>query len=448
MDQREPRGELRRALADLRGQTIRNRLRWSSPGPEPPVIAIRGSAEQRLGIAPQHGGECAFIARRGAHRVERLGQAMLGPGLPRAGFAVTAERLMLALDPGQFGLRRSESSAAVIAGDLQFGFPRLLRCQGRARSAERCSGLIARCFGGGQRGQWITLAGQCRAQVSVPLRFAIDPRQTQLSGGQLGLGDAPFGFDPGLIGGRLGQGQFGVAQGPVSIVEAGGDQWPALFIGDQRRFACGQFAFEPGERFGSVAGQAVSLAAIFLEPLVLAFKVGEALLSRFKLVGQRGHPVAVRAGIVAPVGQFLARLGQRLRGSVLGLLRRLHRGLCSGDARFCAHRLAACRLSRRRRIAPAREHQPRLGQLDLVRQRLVALRRAGLTAQRSDLLIELALQVFQPGQIGLGRAQLLLGVLAADVQPGDPGGLFQHHPALGRLGGDHCGDPPLADQRW
>ena len=56
-------------------------------------------------------------------------------------------------------------------------------------------------------------------------------------------------------------------------------------------------------------------------------------------------------------------------------------------------------------------------------------------------------EVFQPGQVGLGRAQLLLGILAADMQPGDARRFLQHLAALGGLGGDNCGDPPLADQR-
>ena len=53
----------------------------------------------------------------------------------------------------------------------------------------------------------------------------------------------------------------------------------------------------------------------------------------------------------------------------------------------------------------------------------------------------------EPGEIGLGRAQLLLGVLAADVEAGDPRRFLEHQPPLGRLGGDHRADLALADQR-
>ena len=99
-------------------------------------------------------------------------------------------------------------------------------------------------------------------------------------------------------------------------------------------------------------------------------------------------------------------------------------------------------------IAPASEDQPRLGHFDFVGQRLVAFSSAGLAAQRTDLRVKLAHQVFEPGEVGLGRAELLLSILAADVQPGDSGGFLQHHPAFGRLGGDYGGDLALADQRW
>ena len=150
--------------------------------------------------------------------------------------------------------------------------------------------------------------------------------------------------------------------------------------------------------------------------------------------------------IIAPIGQFIAGFGQRLGRAVLRILRGFHRGLGSGDARLCPLCLGPGGFGGRSGIAPAGEDQPRFGQLDLVAQRLVALGRACLPAQRADLLIELTHQVFEPGQIGLGRAQFLFGVFAADVQPGDPGGFLQHHPALGRFGGDDSGDLALADE--
>lgn len=50
-------------------------------------------------------------------------------------------------------------------------------------------------------------------------------------------------------------------------------------------------------------------------------------------------------------------------------------------------------------------------------------------------------------QIGLGRAQLELGLVAPRVKPGDAGRLFEHQAALGRLGVDDVVDAALADHR-
>ena len=61
--------------------------------------------------------------------------------------------------------------------------------------------------------------------------------------------------------------------------------------------------------------------------------------------------------------------------------------------------------------------------------------------------VELAHDVFEPGEIGFGCAQLLFGILAADMQPGNAGRFLQHLAAFGGLGGDHRGDAALADQR-
>src|SRR3546814_18559380 len=53
----------------------------------------------------------------------------------------------------------------------------------------------------------------------------------------------------------------------------------------------------------------------------------------------------------------------------------------------------------------------------------------------------------EPREIGLGRAQFLLGILATDVQPRNPRRFFEQRPALDRLGGDHRADPALPDER-
>ena len=70
-----------------------------------------------------------------------------------------------------------------------------------------------------------------------------------------------------------------------------------------------------------------------------------------------------------------------------------------------------------------------------------------LTPQRCRAAIHIGEDVRQPGQIGFGCTQFLLRILAADVQARDARCLLQHGAAFLWLGGDHRGDPSLADQR-
>ncbi len=85
--------------------------------------------------------------------------------------------------------------------------------------------------------------------------------------------------------------------------------------------------------------------------------------------------------------------------------------------------------------------------VDFFRQFGVAFRLLGLPPKRRHLRIEAGHQIFQPGQIRFGLAQLALRIAAANVQSGNPGGFFQHLAAFGRFGGNDLGDLALADQR-
>ena len=58
-----------------------------------------------------------------------------------------------------------------------------------------------------------------------------------------------------------------------------------------------------------------------------------------------------------------------------------------------------------------------------------------------------AKQFVEAREVGFGRSQLLLGVLATRVQAGNARRLFQHLAPLDRLRGDDGADAPLADQR-
>ena len=60
-------------------------------------------------------------------------------------------------------------------------------------------------------------------------------------------------------------------------------------------------------------GQPVRLAAIFLEPLVLALKVCQPLFGGFELAGECRHAVTMRGAIIAAVCQFIACFSELFR---------------------------------------------------------------------------------------------------------------------------------------
>lgn len=108
MDQGEAGLELLRALADVGGKAARNRLWCRSAGPEPAILARRSLPQRCLGVAAQHGGQCALVPRRGAHLIKRHWQAVFAAGLLGPRIAIAYQRLPLALNPGQFGLGRCQ----------------------------------------------------------------------------------------------------------------------------------------------------------------------------------------------------------------------------------------------------------------------------------------------------------------------------------------------------
>ena len=96
---------------------------------------------------------------------------------------------------------------------------------------------------------------------------------------------------------------------------------------------------------------------------------------------------------------------------------------------------------------PAQMEQRRLGLAHVGRHLLVFDRLARLTLQRIDLLRQLPDYVFEPIEIGLGRLQPQLRLMAARMQAGDAGGFFQHAAALLGLCLDDFADAALMHQR-
>ena len=149
----------------------------------------------------------------------------------------------------------------------------------------------------------------------------------------------------------------------------------------------------------------------------------------------------------AGLGLFVAQ--RRQVGGRVGLLGGsfgLHAG-CLGDAAD-AQILGVARL-RDLGIGgdPAQMEQRRLGLAYVGRHLPVVHRLARLPLQRVDLLRQLPDHVLEPGEIGLGRLQPQLGLVAARMQAGDAGGFFQHAAALLGLGLDDLADAALMHQR-
>ena len=77
----------------------------------------------------------------------------------------------------------------------------------------------------------------------------------------------------------------------------------------------------------------------------------------------------------------------------------------------------------------------------------VADRLARLLLQAVHLAGELADHVLDAGEVGFGRLQPQFGLVAAGMQAGDAGGVFQHAAALFGLGLNDLADLALVDQR-
>ena len=139
----------------------------------------------------------------------------------------------------------------------------------------------------------------------------------------------------------------------------------------------------------------------------------------------RGQLMGQLMPLLAQLGQRIAALRQRSIGL---LLRRL--GL--GDRRLDRRDFLGGRLRFRVRglrsalgFDPAGMQQPRFDAADLLGQLAIALGRARLAAKLRRALFLVAEDLAQPGEIGFGGAQLLLGVLAPGVKAGNARGFLE-----------------------
>ena len=292
----------------------------------------------------------------------------------------------------------------------------------------------------------IACCTECGARFLLALSLARQPVEPGLCLRDFRLGHTPFGLDPGVIGSRLGERQFRRPCTLIGTLELGRDLRSPFLVLHQQTTGVFQLLLEPFECFGGIAGQPVCLSAILFELRLLAVEIGEALLSCLKLAGERCHAVAMRAGIVAPVCQFIARLHQPVGGFVLGLLRLVRAGLGESNLALGIFGRFACLVGSGGGIAPTGIEQPGLGKLDLLGKFLVALSLFCLPPERGHLCVETRHQVFKPGEIILGLAQFAFGIALADMQARNSCSLFKHLPSFGRFGRDYRGDLALADQ--
>ena len=206
----------------------------------------------------------------------------------------------------------------------------------------------------------------------------------------------------------------------------------------------GREAFQRGLGVGLLALLAGDVLRKLHEPPV---ELDDALVdARFLAVERLArHHEALQRGAGA---RLLVAQRRKVGGGVRLMRRGL--GLRPGRLRDATHR-EGLRVVRLGDLGigrdPAQVEQRRLGLADVGRHLPVAHRLARLALQRVDLLRQLADHVFEPPEIGLGRLQPQLRLMAARMQAGDAGGFFQHAAALLGLGLDDLADAALMHQR-
>ncbi len=357
------------------------------------------------------------------------------------------QRRRLGLKPAERPVGLDEGLAAgrgMLAGELRAllggercGLGGLDGSLGRSGvGAERCDPL--RC---------------CRAGVETgEFRFDLGAFVGEAGDAALGLAKRALGL--GALGsdlrqpaGQLGEGFLAVGERRLGGLSALGRLGLALGHLGVGGMDAGLFLVEAGEDGAVVLDHPLFAGDVVAELGEAAVEVGEAfadarLLGVQRLAGmdeplQRG--AGARGGI-AKVGEGGG--GGRLLLPGMGL----SRGALFGNRGGFAERGLgfAERLGRRQ---PAEVEHRRLGLADLAGEVAVADGLARLALQRLELRLDLADHVVEAGEVLLGGGQPKLGLVAAVVQAGDAGRLFEQRAAVAGLGGDQLADLALTDHR-
>ena len=395
--------------------------------------------QRRVQVVAQGGGQGGLIALAGRDLIQGRGVIAAGGG------EQLGQTPRLGLQPAQPVLGGAGRGAGLLLGAGQIAAPGLGRLDGG-------TGLGQPGLRGLHPGTGLVQFRRLQRAQSLQLTKRLVPLAT--GAGQAGLGIATprgLGGGAGLDGGqgpgptlhlavRLGPRGLGPGQGRVQL---GPPARRGLHLGLQRgqgiveaaQFVPGVvqqrgLAVHVGGDTGALRGQALDLGA-------------GRLLGQIQTVALQGGAVQQGRGDRVLLPRRLHRLLGR-QGGGLGP-RRCRGGLGHGPVGL--GQLGAGQIVSQSRVVPAHPQQGRLQGADLGADLLVFLGLPRLAFQPGQGGLDLAADVVQPLQIGLGGAQAKLGLMPTGVQAGDAARLLENAAAVLGLGGDQLADLALPDQR-
>ena len=278
-----------------------------------------------------------------------------------------------------------------------------------------------------------------------PLRF--DSGELGIGGFQRSLGDATLGPHRRLAREQLGQGRLGFARHCFGAAEFGSDPGRMRLRIFQAAGNFGALGLDIGNCLDGIALQSFFTLDVAGQRSIEPFEFGQPPSHRVAACPCRRKLVRKAVPLLAQLPELRPFRVEFSGGALMGGLShddRLVDALDFLSRRAC---LRDCRLGGELGFGPASMEQAALDAADLLGQLTIALGRTRLSPQLCGALFLIAEDLRQPGEIGLGRAQLLLGILAARVQPGNARRLFKQETPFDRFGSDHRADFALADER-
>ena len=304
--------------------------------------------------------------------------------------------------------------------------------------------------GAGERVEVAEIAGFLRELLLVALDagdFLIEPGQPIAMGAHAGFELVALGGEVGERRGQFGEHALGGGKRRFGFRHALIDA-AALFDARLDLFLqLGVFGVEPLQRDVGVGGLLLLARDVGGELRQAAVEFGDALLGALFLAVEQfariGEPLQAGRGAgfgLAQRRQFggADRLDARGFGLLAGALGHLANVEVVGARGFGDVGIG---------LEPAQVEQHGLGLAHLGGDFAVADRLPRLLLQAVDLAGELADHVLDAGEVGFGGLQPQFGLVAAGMQAGDAGGVFQHAAALFGFGLNDLADLALVDQR-